>query len=338
MLGGPLEETEGGFKCILCGDLNPSEKHVSEHNIRICGQGVLGSFSCKRRTELVQHLKRCHDVQGKAQGEAIADKWKETTKKQAWSCGFCIHLTHTFADRLKHIATHFERGQTLDEWDTTKVIEGLLLQPGMVNVWKKQLAASSLGCEPPGIIWEKQLVQDLQRDLEVGPSDTKHAVALAKAAYGALRSSGHLLNGDKPLAFAPNLGAREPSAIVPTSDYDPVTERAFNPNPNHEQSEYVANPAETLQYAVSALGGAPTTAHSHGTYPASSWTDDSTSINAPWLVDPGQTWMPAADQYVDSDDYGYQEHSDATLGRYIWPTPPGFSDEADTDDMIVGRA
>ena len=335
MLGGPLEETKGGFKCILCGNLNPSEKHLSEHNIRICAQGLPGSFSCKRRTELVKHLEKCHDVQGKAQGEVIADKWKETTKKQAWSCGFCIHLTNTFGDRLKHIATHFERGQTLDEWDTTKVIEGLLLQPGMVNVWQTQLVASSLGCEPPGVIWEKHLVEDLQRDLEVGPSDTKHAVALAKAAYRALQSRGRLLNSDKPLAFTPNHGARESSAIVPTSDYDPITERAFNPNPNHEPSQYVANPAETLHYQVPALAGVSKMAHSHGTFPASSSNDDSTPINAPWLVDHGQTWTSAADQCVDSEEYGYQEHSDATPERCIWPTPPGFSDEADTDNMIA---
>ena len=335
MLGGPLEETKGGLKCILCGKLNPSEKHLSEHNIRICEQGRPGSFSCKRRTELVKHLEKCHDVQGKAQGEVIADKWKETTKKQAWSCGFCIHLTNTFGDRLKHIATHFERGQTLDEWDTTKVIEGLLLQPGMVNVCQTQLVASSLGCEPPGVIWEKHLVEDLQRDLEVGPSDTKHAVALAKAAYRALQSRGRLLNSDKPLAFTPNHGARESSAIVPTSDYDPITERAFNPNPNHEPSQYVANPAETLHYQVPALAGVSKMAHSHGTFPASSSNDDSTPINAPWLVDHGQTWTSAADQCVDSEEYGYQEHSDATPERCIWPTPPGFSDEADTDNMIA---
>ena len=334
MLSGPQEETEGGFKCILCGILDPSEKHLGEHNIQICGQGVPGSFTCKRRVDLVKHLQKCHDVQGKAQGEAIAHKWKETIKKQAWSCGFCTHLVHTFGDRLKHIATHFERGQTLDDWDTTKEIEGLLSQPGMIDAWKRQLGASLLDWEASKIIWDKQFVKGLRPRLEVGPSNAKHAAALAKAAYEARRSSGHSLNGDKPLASAPIHGALGLSPIVPTNDYDSITERAFNSDSNRDHAGYIANPAQALHYGVQALGEVPTATQSNGTFSGSSSNDDSTSIHAAWPFDPGQTWPSTADQYINPHGYGDLEHSDATTESYTWPTPARFSDKANTDDMF----
>lgn len=323
-LGGPLERTDGGLKCILCGALNPSETHLGEHKIQSCGQGVSGSVTCKRRTDLVKHLKKCHNVQDKARGEAIADKWKETTKKQAWSCGFCSHLVHTFGDRLTHIATHFQRGQTLDEWDTTKVIKGLLSQPRMVDAWRTRLAASSLGRQSSEDVWEKHLVKDLQHNLEVGPSDRENAAALAKTAHEARQSGRALLNGDIPLAFAPLLG---PSATTPTSDYDPTMERAFDPYSNHDQSQSIKNPAETLHYGVPAFG-VPMATSNYGTSPSD---DGSTSVNAYWLSDP--PWLPVADQYNYSESYGYQ-HSNAITGSHIEPTPTAFSDEAETDDML----
>lgn len=332
MLVDPLEETEGELKCNLCGISNPSEEHLGAHKIQICGQGVPGSFSCKRRTDLVRHLRKYHDVPGKAQGEAIADKWKETTNKQAWSCGFCVHLAHTFGDRLKHIAKHFERGQTLDEWDANKVIEGLLLQPEMVSVWKTQLASSSTAWGSSEIIWKKHLVKRLQHDLEVGPSDTKHAAALAKTAYEARQPSWHLLDDEMPLAFAPTHGALELSAIVPRSDYGSIMERAFAPKLNHDQ-RFVANPAESLDYGLPGLGENLMVPHDYNTFSPCSSNDGSSSAEAPWLLDPGQTWSSGADQHTNSN--GYQEHSNATSGRHIWPTSLVLSDEPDADHVLA---
>ena len=332
MLRDPLEEIEGDFKCTLCGISNPSEKHLGAHEIQTCGQGVPGSFSCKRRTDLVRHLKKHHLVPGKAQGEAIADKWKETIKKQAWSCGFCVHLVHTFGDRLKHIATHFERGQTMDEWDTTKVMKGLLSQPGMIGVWQWQLAASPTGWESSEFIWKKDVVEDLQHDLEVGPTDTEHAVALAKAAYEARQPSRDLLHGNKPLVTAPTYRSSGPNAIVPTSNYDLITGRTFERNSNHHQSRFVANPAQTLHYGVPGLDGIPMANYDSGTFPASSSDDGGSTTQAPWPSSPGHTWSSVVGQYIDSNEY--QEHGKASTGSHIWPTFPVFSGKLDTDDMF----
>lgn len=332
MLGGPLELIGGGFKCILCGTLNPCEKHLDAHNIQTCGQGVPGSFSCKRRADLVRHLRKFHNVQAKAYGEAIADKWKETTKKQAWSCGFCIHLAYTFGDRLKHIATHFDGGQTLEDWDTTNVIKGLLSHPRMIDAWKIQLSFS-LDWEPPTLTWNKHAVQDLQHNLEVGPSDTKHAAALAKAAYEACQSASDMCNVDKSLAFPPFFGAPGPSDLTSTSDYHPSMERALDSNSNHYQPQFVANPAGDLHHGVSPLNGVPMATSDYDTFPASSSNDGNSSIKHPWLLDSDQVWSSTANQHTGSN--GYQEYSNATTMDHIWPGPAVLSDEQVADDSLA---
>ena len=323
MLRDPVDETEGCTKCSLCGTLNPNEKHLGTHNIQLCAQGIPGPFTCKRRVDMVRHLKRCHNVPEEAQGGAVADKWKEITKKQAWSCGFCIHLVHTFGDRLKHIAKHFEDGQTLDQWNTTNVIEGLLLQPGIDDVWEMPL-----GWRSSGIIWKKDVVKDLQRDLELGPSDPMHATDLAKRVYNARQSDWHSLKDDRSFTFAPTHEAREPAALAPTSDNDSMMKRIIQPSSDYEKAQFV-NPAETIRNGV-AMGGNSMATYDYGTLPVTFPDEDSSSIKGPSLLNPGQTWLPGANSYI-----GYnvnQEHSNATTGRDPWPTPAVLRDDPNGHD------
>ncbi len=161
---------------------------------------------------MVNHLSKIHGISAKSQGEAIAAKWKYTVEKQAWSCGFCVNTFVTFNDRLSHIATeHFELGQTIDGWDATKVIQGLLQQPGITKAWEEQIASVPTW-ERPEITWEKDAVVELQHDLEVGPNDEKSALNLAEAAYMACRmdwgmafvaTSSTSNQFDAPMASAP---------------------------------------------------------------------------------------------------------------------------------------
>ena len=135
---------------------------------------------------MVTHLRKIHAIH-KSQGEAIAMKFKQSVKKQAWSCGFCVNTFITFHDRMSHIAAqHFERGQTIAEWDTTKVIQGLLRQVGMIKAWTEKLASLHIWeVDNINIIWGGDVITTLQHHLEVGPSDHKSAVSLAEAAYTA---------------------------------------------------------------------------------------------------------------------------------------------------------
>ena len=187
MLKGPREVTPLGIQCAFCGILNPLEGHLSVHDPQKCLQGPPGSFTSKRRHELVNHLSKIHHIHQESQGEAIAVKWKNTVEKQAWSCGFCVIAFARFSDRLSHIATqHFENGQTISNWDTTKVIQGLLQRPAMIEAWGHKLASLPTW-EIEAMVWEKDAIIDLQHDLEVGPNDNKSAAKLAEAAYVACR-------------------------------------------------------------------------------------------------------------------------------------------------------
>lgn len=131
---------------------------------------------------MVKHLAKFHGVSDKSQGEVISDKWKYTLAKKAWSCGFCIHTFSNFQDRLKHLQGHFEQSQTLKDWDLTKVIQGLLLQPGLRDAWNAKLALLPAG-ERPEIIWKESSVKDLQYRLEIGPVGDDGADTLAEEAY-----------------------------------------------------------------------------------------------------------------------------------------------------------
>ena len=187
MLKGPRESTPQGIQCAFCGILNPLDGHLSVHDAQKCLQGPPDSFSSKRRHDLVNHLSKIHRIHHKAQGEAIAVKWKHTVEKQAWSCGFCITAFASFNNRLSHIATqHFANGQTIKNWDTTKVIQGLLQQPGMIEAWRLKMV-SLPAWEVGTIVWERDAIIGLQHDLEVGPNENKSAAELAEAAYVACR-------------------------------------------------------------------------------------------------------------------------------------------------------
>ena len=204
---------------------------------------------------MVSHLGKIHDVHPKAQGEAIAMKWKYTVEKQAWSCGFCGDVFVNFNDRLSHIATqHFERGHTIDDWHATNVIQGLLRQSGMTKAWEEKLA-SLPARKTPGIIWERDAIAGLQHDLEVGPNKEQSAVDLAEAAYNACRMNWsmeyqHAMglaedtsnkslfdtpfspnHSPAPMASAPTFGFNECPALseIQESDQDSARDLASTP-------------------------------------------------------------------------------------------------------------
>ena len=196
------------YSCTICGSQrsyqNHSDwrKHEKEHEVTyIC---MIGSseeappiinettvthrachFSCKRRDHMVTHLSRRHEIYEVAQARNLADQWRCTTGKMFWSCGFCVRLFTSFAERLKHIGSeHYERNQTYDEWDTTKLIRGLLLQPGVQRAWDAIPATGPIH-DFEEFVWDCRIVEDIQYLLEKGPSPTQSAESLAMAAYEA---------------------------------------------------------------------------------------------------------------------------------------------------------
>ena len=179
MLNGLLEPTDDAQKCVLCGVLNPADSHQLAHIIAPCLEAP-DRPSFKRRYEMVGHLKAAHNI---SNGGTIADKWLCKSSKKAWSCGFCIRLFPTLKDRLRHVGTeHFEKGQSINDWDITKVIQGLLLQPGIQEAWQHLLNT----LDPfrlSEIKWNKLGSKDLQRRLEKGLAGEETPQSLAKGAY-----------------------------------------------------------------------------------------------------------------------------------------------------------
>ena len=198
------------YACTVCGSQrsyqNHSDwkKHEKEHEAKyIC---MLGSspkapqiinettvthracnFSCKRRDHMVTHLNRRHEIYKVAQARNFADQWRRTTGKMFWSCGFCVRLFTDFVERLKHIGSeHYERNQTYAEWDTTKLIRGLLLQPGVQRAWDAILATGPVH-HFEDFVWDRRTSEEIRYLLEMGPSPTQSAESLAMAAYKACK-------------------------------------------------------------------------------------------------------------------------------------------------------
>ena len=196
------------YSCTVCGSQrsyqNHSDwkKHEKEHEVTyICmigssqeGSQMIGAktethsicdFFCKRRDHMVTHLHKRHEIHKVAQARTLADQWRRTTGKMFWSCGFCIRLFMTFAERLKHIGSeHYERNQTYGEWDTTKLIRGLLLQPGLQRAWDAILATDPVH-HFEDLVWDRRTGEEIRYLLEMGPSPTQSADSLAMAAYKA---------------------------------------------------------------------------------------------------------------------------------------------------------
>ena len=184
MLNGATEDTPQGSECVFCGELNPSEGHLSTHNVEICRPGSSGPFSCKTTQGMVDHLHQAHHVDNSRTLTRLVSTLEESVNKQAWSCGFCVISLADFEQRLNHIALHFQKGQTIDQWDINKVIRGLLHQPGVIKAWKEQMASHPEG-QSEFRYWKQGRIKALRRDLEVGPNSKKTARDLAEAAFAA---------------------------------------------------------------------------------------------------------------------------------------------------------
>lgn len=186
---GMLEPTDHGFKCAFCGIIGPDNSHFECHNVYECESQDGDRFSCKRRCDMVNHLDRVHGISDRTQGEAVATTWKYGSTKQAWACGFCFSTFLTFSERLKHIQAHYEYGMTLEDWDRSKVIQGLLEQPALKELWKAKIATISPGTQTWSLVWKNLDWKDLQRKLEESPlADGDNAEALVDAAFTAYLS------------------------------------------------------------------------------------------------------------------------------------------------------
>ena len=78
---------------------------------------------------------------------------------------------------------------TLVNWDSSKVIQGLLEQPALKEAWRAKIAILGPGAETWSFVWTNPDLKDLQRKLEEGPlADGDTAESLVDAAFTAYLS------------------------------------------------------------------------------------------------------------------------------------------------------
>ena len=327
---------ENHYWCTVCEhpnsykDSGTWKKHEKEHEtIFICGlDGAAESsragqshaskpFTCKRRDIMVNHLNKSHGVLEAQQGRDLADQWRHTMKKQAWSCGFCISLFSTFQDRLKHVdIEHFRRHQSIHEWDSNKVILGLLQHPKMEKAWKTRTASLPPWMESKSLAWDKATVTGLRVALEIGPSDDRNANALADEAYSASKQNeGHWSPSDMTQSNCHWDATRQSSFLSAPNTYQATPALMSGSGSYHRPISAIADSTAHFISRDPSFAEAPTNAFALGNTvePSMPILNDEGRINhnAP-LFNASQNWIPASEPGTFFDGY---EPSESHAGR-----------------------
>lgn len=175
---GSVEHTADGPKCAFCSIENPDHDHLAGYQMSLCST-TKGAARKSRKSLMVDHL-ALHGVHDTAALD-LADKWQCTRNRRAFACGFCVKGFRTLIEQLHHIDNeHFKNGQGKSEWDTNKVIKGLLRQPKVIRFWQK-LLATDIPLLEDRFIWEPPAAETLQSRLGTG---NESGADLALTAFG----------------------------------------------------------------------------------------------------------------------------------------------------------
>lgn len=209
---------------------------------------------------MVNHLNKLHGIMDAHRGRELADQWRHTVGKRAWSCGFCIAIFSTFQDRLKHIdIKHFREHQSIHEWDLNKVILGLLQQPKMENAWKTRTALLTPWAHPENFAWNKAVAKDLRAELERGPSDDHHANTLADAVYSASESNGGSWSQSGTTHAIPHSDAMEQLSLLSSPNpYQATSALTSDSGLYHRPSSATMDSTAHLMPSDPSYVGAPT--------------------------------------------------------------------------------
>ncbi|KAL2042578.1 hypothetical protein N7G274_004337 [Stereocaulon virgatum] len=162
------------------------KRHMKEHEAIYwcvyCTRFKNGkSKTYTRRVNLVKHLQDAHDI---STGGPLADKWRKSIEKKYFSCGFCISIFTSMTEQLNHIDNeHFKHWQDIHHWNGDNVIRGLLLQPGVNDVWRSVFGNAYSTSQ--NIIWDPSVIKSLQLQLELSEDapDALASAAVNKASW-----------------------------------------------------------------------------------------------------------------------------------------------------------
>ena len=134
------------------------KEHETIYRCMHCTRFTNGkSKTYTRKANLVKHLQDAHDI---STGGPLADKWRKSIKKKYFSCRFCISLFTSMTEQWNHIDNeHFKLFQGIHQWEFNNVIRGLLLQPGVNDIWRSIFGNAYNTSQD--LIWDSSVVKSL---------------------------------------------------------------------------------------------------------------------------------------------------------------------------------
>ena len=170
MPNGSANLTESQPQCCFCDAPNPDAKHMTIHNVSKCHGENGKPKSYTRKTNFINHLEIFHNASS-ACASRLAEERRDShiNERKFFSCGFCIRFFSMLKELNNHIdLEHWSQHQTLADWNNNKVIQGLLLRPGVMELWEQSLMSYRidpvLDTKPQ---WHPSVVKDVQLRLEV---------------------------------------------------------------------------------------------------------------------------------------------------------------------------
>lgn len=130
-------------RCVFCNIENPSEAHTRDHRFWECQEKPLSLRTFYRKDHLLQHLRIIH---GSENSTTIVGSWGTQVAHINSRCGFCAATFSLWADRNKHIATHFRDGFSMKQW---KGCRGL--DPSVALAVENAMPPYLIGAESTGI-------------------------------------------------------------------------------------------------------------------------------------------------------------------------------------------
>ncbi|KAF4450780.1 hypothetical protein F53441_6112 [Fusarium austroafricanum] len=109
--GAVVSPDTGRSHCAYCSQLDPTTKHLETHNHAIC-QNEDKPHIFSRKDHLAQHLRLVHHVKTLP----VIDSWKVEGPPVKSRCGICSIRMETWQERVEHLAKHFRKGDTMEDW------------------------------------------------------------------------------------------------------------------------------------------------------------------------------------------------------------------------------
>ncbi|KAF2002608.1 hypothetical protein P154DRAFT_573809 [Amniculicola lignicola CBS 123094] len=87
--------------------------------------------------EFVDHHQKSHKCQTCTEQRHVDQVRRRLKGRTHWGCGFCPRLDTDWTERCNHVASHFEKGNTIEDWKHSQVILSLLQQPLIRDEWMR---------------------------------------------------------------------------------------------------------------------------------------------------------------------------------------------------------